>query len=99
MNILQSLYPHFISPILSFLVFLVFASVIFSWLVGFGMINGRNPTAATIGRLLHQFTEPLIAPVRKILPPFGGLDFSPIVVILVLQWLNGYMFPRLLGFA
>jgi len=44
-----------------------------------------------IPRFLWDVTEPILAPVRRLLPPFGGLDFSPLIVIIVLQVINGYL--------
>ena len=71
--------------------YVVIAAVIASWLVGFGIINSYNPVARTILRALHAITEPLFAPVRRILPPLGGLDLSPLIVLLLLGFLRNWL--------
>ena len=95
MNLLQSLLRYFVSPVLSLLVILIFVWVIMSWLVSFGLINLRNPMVSQIYYGINRLLTPLIAPVQRVLPSFGGLDFSPIVVLLGLQWANGYLVPSL----
>lgn len=62
--------------------FVVLGSVIMSWLVGFGVINGYNPTVRTIWDFLRALTEPLLRPIRRILPDLGAIDISPIVLLL-----------------
>ena len=58
------------------------ASIVYSWLYQFGVVNSRNRAVAAIGDVLWRLTEPVLAPIRRILPNFGGLDLSPIVVFL-----------------
>lgn len=60
---------------------LIFARIILSFVVMFVRIDPYNP----IVRFIHEVTEPLMAPFRKLIPPIGGMDFSPIVLFLVLQ--------------
>jgi YggT family protein len=64
----------------------VIAQVIMSWLVAFGVINTYNRIVAQIGEVLYRLTEPALRPIRKLLPNFGGIDISPMVLILLL-WL------------
>ena len=71
--------------------YVILAAVIASWLVGFGIINSYNPMARTILRALHGLTEPLFAPVRRIIPAIGGLDLSPLIVLLLLQFLRNWL--------
>ena len=66
----------------------IIAAVISSWLVGFGIVNAYNPTARMILRALHGLTEPVFGPVRRILPPIGGLDLSPLIVLLLISFLQ-----------
>jgi YggT family protein len=68
--------------------FLVIASAIFSWLYAFNVINANNQVIATIGRSLYQLTEPIYRPIRRILPNFGGVDLSPLVVLVILFFLE-----------
>lgn len=95
MNFLQSILVYLVSPILSFLVILIFVWVIMSWLVSFNVINLRNPMMRQIYYAIESLLRPMIAPIQRVLPSFGGLDFSPIVLLLLLQWANGYIIPSL----
>jgi YggT family protein len=63
---------------------IVIASAIFSWLYAFGVVNPRNQVVATIGRILYQLTEPALRPIRRFVPVFGGLDISPIILLLII---------------
>ena len=62
----------------------IIGSVIFSWLISFGIINSHSQAVRMIGDFLHRATEPVLAPIRKILPSLGAMDFSPVVLILLL---------------
>jgi YggT family protein len=62
----------------------IIASAIFSWLYAFGVVNPRNQAVATIGRALYQLTEPALRPIRRYVPTFGGLDISPVILILII---------------
>lgn len=95
MTIGQSLLAYFISPILSVIVILILAQVILSWLVGFGIVNLRNPLMANIYHGINRFVAPILRPFQKIIPPMGGLDLSPIAALLVIQWLNGFVVPAM----
>ena len=72
-----------ISAVIQLFIFLVIARAIGSFFV--------RDWSQGIPRFLWDVTEPVLAPVRRILPPFGGLDFSPLVVIVLLQLANGYL--------
>ena len=63
-------------------IYVIIASAIFSWLIAFGVINTGNQAIASIGRALYQLTEPALRPIRNILPNLGGLDLSPVVLLL-----------------
>ena len=64
------------------------AAVIMSWLVAFNVVNVHNNFARSVLRLLYALTEPVFRPVRKVIPPVGGLDLSPIVVFLAIWFLQ-----------
>jgi YggT family protein len=79
---------------------IILASVVASWLVHFGIINYSNPTVRAILRGLAALTEPVLAPIRRFLPSMGGLDISPIIALIGLQFLQYlvvYYAPRMLG--
>ena len=84
-----------IDPLLYILIYLVgvyywvvIASVILSWLVGFNVINTRNQFVAGAGRFLWQLTEPALKPIRRRVPTFGNFDISPIILIIVLIFIE-----------
>lgn len=61
--------------------FIIIVQVVLSWLIAFGVINTANPQATRIIDLLSKATDPVMKPVQKIIPPIGGIDISPIIVI------------------
>ena len=64
--------------------YIIIAQAILSWLVAFNVINTYNDFVRSFLNALDRITEPLYRPIRKILPDFGGLDFSPMVVLLLI---------------
>ena len=73
---------------LQVLVWIIIAQVIISWLVAFNVINTQSNFVRTLLDALDKMTAPLYRPIRKVLPDFGGIDFSPIVLILAIQILR-----------
>lgn len=67
---------------------IIIISVVSSWLIAFDVINVRNPQAANLMRLLGKVTDPVFAPLRKIIPAIGGIDLTPIIVIFGIQILK-----------
>jgi len=70
--------------LLQVLIWIIVIQAILSWLVAFNVINTYNHFVASFLNALDRMTRPLYRPIRKVLPDFGGLDFSPMVVILIL---------------
>ncbi len=66
----------------------VIAAVVMSWLVAFGVINVYNPFARSVVKFLDGVTDPVFRQVRKVIPPIGGLDISPLIVLIGLQFLS-----------
>ena len=77
-----------IDMILQILVWIIIVQVVLSWLVAFNVINTSSNFVRTLLDGLDRLTAPLYRPIRKILPDFGGIDFSPIVLILAIQILR-----------
>ena len=75
-----------LDAIISLAVWALILSAIVTTLVSFGVLDTRNRLVWTIGDFLHRVTEPLLRPVRNVLPNFGSVDLSPLVVILLLQY-------------
>ena len=77
-----------IDMVLQVLVWVIIVQVILSWLVAFNVINTQSNFVRTVLDALERLTAPLYRPIRKILPDFGGIDFSPIILILAIQILR-----------
>ncbi|VEJ44762.1 YggT family protein [Bartonella vinsonii] len=73
------------------------ASVIFSWLYVFNIINARNRFVVLIGKFLHQLTEPVLSRIRQFLPNLGTIDISPIVVFIIIYFLRTFMWHAYAG--
>jgi YggT family protein len=86
-----------ISSILQLLVWAIIISAIISWLVAFDVINLRNRFVYNVARFLDAVTRPVLRPFQRIIPPLGGVDVSPILVILVLQGAIRYLLPAIFG--
>jgi len=95
MTLLQSLITFFIGPILALIFYVLIIYMIFSWLLAFNIVNLRNPIMRQIYDVVRSITEPILNPVRRFVPPIGGLDMAFLVVILVLFWLRGFVLPML----
>jgi len=67
---------------------LLLAQVILSWLVAFNIVNTRHPFVNTVGRFLYQITEPALRPIRRFVPALGGIDISPLILMLLLWFLR-----------
>jgi len=67
---------------------IVIAAVIVSWLTAFNVINQYNNFVRGLLRALYALTEPLFRPIRKIIPPMGGFDLSPIIVFVIIWFLQ-----------
>jgi YggT family protein len=65
---------------------IILAMVILSWLVAFNVVNRSNPYVRQIGYALERLTEPLLRPIRRFLPDLGGIDLSPIVLLIAMQF-------------
>jgi YggT family protein len=70
--------------LLNLYIYLLIAAAILSWLIAFNVINTRNQFVATVGDFLYRITEPVLRPIRNLLPNMGGIDISPVVLILII---------------
>ena len=77
-----------VDMLLSVLTWIIIIQAILSWLVAFNVINTHSDFMRSLLYALDRITEPLYRPIRKVLPDFGGIDFSPLVVLLVIQVLR-----------
>jgi YggT family protein len=83
---------NLVSTVISIYIWLLIAQAVLSWLVAFGIVNRHNRVVATIGDFLWRVTEPLLRPIRRVLPDLGGIDISPVILILLLWFLRNLMF-------
>ena len=74
--------------VLDLYVWLLIASAILSWLIAFNVVNTRNQVVAMAAEFLYKITEPVLRPIRNIMPDLGGLDISPIIVILIIYFIK-----------
>ncbi|HMR29724.1 MAG TPA: YggT family protein [Geminicoccaceae bacterium] len=86
---------NLLNTVISIYIWILIASVVLSWLVAFNVINSRNRVVYTIGDFLHRLTEPLLRPIRNVLPNMGGLDISPVILILALYFVRDLAFQYL----
>jgi len=78
--------------VITLYIYVLIANAIYSWLVAFNVVNARNNVVAMIGDFLFKVTDPVLAPIRRRLPNLGGIDLSPVVLII------GLIFIRMLVF-
>jgi YggT family protein len=69
-------------------IWIVIAMAIFSWLVAFNVVNTRNHGVAVIGDFLYRVTEPVLRPIRNMLPNLGGIDISPVILFLIIVFIR-----------
>jgi YggT family protein len=79
---------NLILRVLDFYSYVIIATAIMSWLLAFDVINFRNDFVRTIWNFLNAMTEPLLRPIRRILPNLGGIDVSPIILLLLLMFVQ-----------
>ena len=82
----------FFDSVVTLIIWAVILSAILSWLVGFNIINVRNRLVYIIVDSLQRITEPLLLPIRRLLPNLGGIDLSPIILILLLIFFRNLVF-------
>jgi YggT family protein len=81
--------------LLNILWWIIVIQAVMSWLIAFNIINTWNDTVRTVWNALKKMTDPLYNPIRRILPDFGGLDLSPLVVLLIIYILMTIILPQL----
>ncbi len=79
---------NLISTLVSLYIWILLASVVLSWLVAFGVVNTWNPFVRRIGEFLERLTEPLLAPIRSVIPPIAGIDISPVILIVAIYFVR-----------
>ena len=70
---------------------IIILSAVFSWLYAFNVVNPRNQFVGTIGNMLFRITEPALRPIRRLLPDLGGIDISPIILLLLIFFIRQFL--------
>ncbi|MFM7347627.1 MAG: YggT family protein [Tagaea sp.] len=81
-----------IATAISIYIWVLIASAIFSWLIAFNVLNARNQIVDRIGDFLYRITEPALRPIRRFVPYIGGIDISPVVLILLLIFARNLLY-------
>jgi YggT family protein len=74
---------------------ILIASAIFSWLYAFNVINSSNQFVNQVGTFLYNVTEPALRPIRRLLPNLGGIDISPIILLLIIFFLRSFLWTTI----
>jgi YggT family protein len=81
-------------------VWLLIAAAVLSWLIAFNVVNTRNQFVASVGEFLYRITEPALRPIRNMMPNLGGIDISPVILILIIFLIERiiiyYIYPNVL---
>ena len=84
-----------VDNLLGLLVIAIIISAVLSWLVAFDVINLRNRFVYNVAHFLDAVTRWILRPVQRVIPPLGGVDISPIIVLLVIQGIRLYLLPMI----
>ena len=84
-----------ISVLLDVLWWIIFVQAIMSWLIAFNVINTYNEYVRSVWQALKRITAPLYRPIQRVLPDFGGLDFSPLIVLLIIMIISNVIIPHI----
>ncbi len=81
-----------VDTIITIYIWLLIATAVLSWLIAFNVVNTRNPIVHSVGDFLYRITEPALRPICNMLPNLGGIDVSPVILILGLLFLRQLIF-------
>lgn len=87
---------EFTSYLVSLYTWVIIASVILSWLMAFNVVNAYNPFVRSLWNGLNAVTEPLLRPIRRVLPDLGGIDLSPVILLLGCYFVQSVIIPTLI---
>jgi len=85
----------FISSLIALYIYIIIAGAVMSWLMAFNVVNPYNPLVRSIWQALNALTEPLLRPIRRWMPDLGGIDISPIVLILACAFVQSVVIPNI----
>jgi YggT family protein len=85
----------FISYVITLYIYIIVASAVMSWLIAFNVINPYNQFVRSIWQGLNAVTEPALRPIRRMMPDLGGIDISPVVLILICVFIQSVIIPNI----
>ncbi len=86
-----------LGTLIQIFILIIILEVALSWLIAFELVNANNEAARNLTNLLKRVTDPVYKPIRKYVPPVGGIDLTPLVVIIGVQILASLIFRLILG--
>lgn len=81
-----------VDTIIQLYIWILIATAILSWLIAFGVVNTRSPLVHSVANFFYHITEPALRPIRSVLPHLGGIDISPVILIIGLLFLERLIF-------
>ena len=81
-----------VDTLITLYIWILIAAAVLSWLIAFNVVNTRNPIVSNVGEFLYRVTEPALRPIRSIMPNLGGIDISPVILIIGLLFLKQLIF-------
>lgn len=85
----------FVSSLITLYIYVIIASAVMSWLIAFNVVNPYNQFVRSIWQALNAVTEPLLRPIRRWMPDLGGIDISPVVLILLCAFVQTVVLPNI----
>jgi YggT family protein len=82
-----------VDTLIDLVILAMVVNAILSWLIAFDVVNMRNRVIYSLSHFLDAVTRPILRPVQRIIPPFGGVDISPVIVIIILIGIRRYLLP------
>ena len=79
---------NLLSNIITIYIWILILAVVMSWLISFNMVNTGNRFVAVVAEFLFRATEPALRPIRRFMPNLGGIDISPIILILIIYFIQ-----------
>jgi YggT family protein len=83
--------------VITIFIWILIANAVLSWLVAFNVVDPNNSIVRQIGYFLWRITEPVLAPIRRIMPNLGGIDLSPVLLIVILYFVRNLILVDILG--
>lgn len=91
-----NIHAYLLHPLITLLIWVMIISAVLSWLVAFNVVNPRNEFVGMIMRFADAVSRPLLRPLQRVIPPLGGVDITPIILILLLQFFDAYILGQLI---